>query len=74
MNKVEKAMIGIYCKMYNGFNKVMKEEKGDTNFISILIILGIVIIVAGVFIVYKNRILDQVKTQVDNFKIDSNAK
>lgn len=74
MNKIEKAMIGIYCKMYNGFNKVMKEEKGDTNFISILIILGIVIIVAGVFIVYKNRILDQVKTQVDNFKIDSNAK
>lgn len=74
MNKVEKAMIGIYCKMYNGFNKVMKEEKGDTNFISILIILGIVIIVAGVFIVYKNRILDQVKTQVDNFKINSNAK
>lgn len=74
MNKVEKAMIGIYCKMYNGFNKVMKEEKGDTNFISILIILGIVIIVAGVFILYKNRILDQVKTQVDNFKIDSNAK
>lgn len=74
MNKIEKAMIGIYCKMYNGFNKVMKDEKGDTNFISILIILGIVIIVAGVFIVYKNRILDQVKTQVDNFKIDSNAK
>lgn len=74
MNKIEKAMICIYCKMYNGFNKVMKDEKGDTNFISILIILGIVIIVAGVFIVYKNRILDQVKTQVDNFKIDSNAK
>ncbi len=74
MNKIEKAMIGIYCKMYNGFNKVMKDEKGDTNFISILIILGIVIIVASVFIVYKNRILDQVKTQVDNFKIDSNAK
>lgn len=74
MNKIEKAMIGIYCKMYNGFNKVMKDEKGDTNFISILIILGIVIIVAGVFIVYKNRILDQVKTQVDNFKINSNAK
>ncbi len=73
MNKIEKAMIGIYCKMYNGFNKVMKDEKGDTNFISILIILGIVIIVAGVFIVYKNQILKQVSDQMQNFKIDSDS-
>lgn len=71
MNKIEKAMIGIYCKMYNGFNKVMKDEKGDTNFISILIILGIVIIVAGVFITYKNKLVDQVDKQIQNFNIES---
>lgn len=71
MNKIEKAMIGIYCKMYNGFNKVMKDEKGDTNFISILIILGIVIIVAGVFITYKDKLVDQVDKQIKNFNIES---
>lgn len=71
MNKIEKAMIGIYCKMYNGFNKVMKDEKGDTNFISILIILGIVIIVAGVFITYKDKLVDQVDKQIQNFNIES---
>lgn len=71
MNKIEKAMIGIYCKMYNGFNKVMKDEKGDTNFISILIILGIVIIVAGVFITYKNKLVGQVDKQIQNFSIES---
>lgn len=71
MNKIEKAMIGIYCKMYNGFNKVMKDEKGDTNFISILIILGIVIIVAGVFITYKNKLVGQVDKQIRNFSIES---
>ena len=67
MNKIEKAMIGIYCKMYNGFNKVMKDEKGDTNFISILIILGIVIIVAGVFIVYFYHIVYLVSVQMKIF-------
>ena len=71
MNKIEKAMIGIYCKMYNGFNKVMKDEKGDTNFISILIILGIVIIVAGVFITYKDKLVGQVDKQMQNFNIES---
>lgn len=71
MNKIEKAMIGIYCKMYNGFNKVMKDEKGDTNFISILIILGIVIIVAGVFITYKDKLVGQVDKQIRNFNIES---
>lgn len=71
MNKIEKAMIGIYCKMYNGFNKVMKDEKGDTNFISILIILGIVIIVAGVFIVYKDKLVGQVDKQIQKFNIES---
>lgn len=71
MNKIEKAMIGIYCKMYNGFNKVMKDEKGDTNFISILIILGIVIIVAGVFITYKDKLVDQVDKQIQKFNIES---
>lgn len=69
MNKVEKAMIGIYCKMYNGFNKVMKEEKGDTNFISIIIILGIVIVVAGVFMGFKDQIVAMVRDKVNAFTI-----
>lgn len=46
MNKIEKALVGVYCKMHKGFNNLMQDEKGDTNFISIIIILGIVIIVA----------------------------
>lgn len=44
-------------------------ERGDTNFISILIILGIVIIVAGVFIGFKDQIVEQVEGIVSGFTI-----
>ena len=49
--------------------EVIKNEKGDTNFISILIILGIVIILAGVFMVFKDQIVGQVQEIIDGFTI-----
>lgn len=45
------------------------DEDGDTNFISILIILGIVIILAGLFIGFKDQIVGQVQEIVDGFQI-----
>lgn len=60
-------------KMYAKANKVMRtaimDERGDTNFISILIILGIVIVVAGVFIGFKDQIVDMVGNLVNGFTI-----
>lgn len=69
MNKIEKALVGVYCKMQKGFNNLMQDEKGDTNFISIIIILGIVIIVAGVFMGFKDQIVNMVQEKVNNFTI-----
>lgn len=47
----------------------IRNERGDTNFISILIILGVVILVAGVFIGFKDQIVGQVQEIVDGFTI-----
>lgn len=47
----------------------LANERGDTNFISILIILGVVIILAGVFIGFKDKIVDQVQEIIDGFTI-----
>jgi len=44
-------------------------ERGDTNFISILIILGVVIVLAGVFIGFKDQIVQQVQDIIDGFTI-----
>lgn len=48
---------------------MLREERGDTNFISILIVLGIVILLAGVFMGFKKQIVDQVTTIVNGFTI-----
>ena len=49
--------------------EMMNDEKGDTNFISVLIILGIVVVLAGVFMGFKDQIVKQVNDLMKNFKI-----
>lgn len=45
--------------------KKLRSERGDTNFISILIILGIVLALAAVFIGFKDQIIAKVKELID---------
>ena len=59
----------VFSKMVLGVQNAMREEKGDTNFISILIILGVVIILAGVFIAFKDQIIGMVQEIIDGFTI-----
>ena len=54
----------------NDLMKKASSERGDTNFISILIILGIVLALAAVFIGFKDQIVNQVKAIVDGFTIE----
>lgn len=60
---------GMYLNAMSKLRRAVREERGDTNFISILIILGIVIILAGVFIGFKDRIVEQVDKIVSDFEI-----
>lgn len=65
-----KSLVNKVCaKVNNIAHTAVKEERGDTNFISILIILGIVIILAGVFIVFKDQIVSQVQKIINGFTI-----
>ncbi|MBQ8627785.1 MAG: hypothetical protein IJ419_16770 [Agathobacter sp.] len=47
----------------------IKSERGDTNFISILIVLGIVIILAGLFMGFKDQIVGQIQNIINGFTI-----
>ena len=51
------------------FKQFLKSERGDTNFISILIVMGIVILLAGIFIGFKDRIVGMVEDILDKFVI-----
>lgn len=63
LRKTGKVLFKAKCR----FESFLIDEKGDTNFISILIILGIVLLLAGVFLVFKDQIVTWVGTQVTKF-------
>ncbi len=59
----------MYLKGMMRVQAMLKREEGDTNFISILIILGVVVILAGVFMAFKDQIVGQVNNIINNFTI-----
>jgi hypothetical protein len=69
LNKKTAAAAGAIRSVYARAQLQLSDERGDTNFISILIILGIVIILAGVFIGFKDQIVEQVQNIINGFTI-----
>jgi hypothetical protein len=51
---------------------IVSNEDGDTNFISILVLLGIVLSLAGIFLSYRDQVLEWVDTNIGGF-FDGNA-
>lgn len=47
--------------------KVLHDDRGDTNFISIAIVLAIVLSIVAVFIYFRNEILDKVTEEIQKF-------
>lgn len=69
LNQINNKLLSVYVAIQTGLYGFAKKEKGDTNFISILIILAIVIILLGVFIGFKDTIIDKVTEIIDGFDI-----
>ena len=62
-------MEALYMQIMMAIQNFFDEEEGDTNFISILIMLAIVILLATMFIGFKDTIIDQVQGIVEGFTI-----
>lgn len=58
-------------KTQHAMKRFLKDESGDTNFISIIIILGIVIVLVGVFVGFKDQILGVIREIVGGFSAES---
>ncbi len=69
LKALNRKAIALAATLQSMYLKAASDERGDTNFISILIILGIVILVAGVFIGFKDQIVGQVQAIVGGFTI-----
>lgn len=59
--KIELALIGAK----NAANRFVTEERGDTNFISIAIVLVVVLALAVVFIAFGNKLLPMLKEKIE---------
>lgn len=64
--RIENLMIKAMLKK-NYLIENLKKDNGDTNFISIIIVLGIVLALVVVFRGYITSILNKIKSSVDNF-------
>lgn len=59
-NKIENSLIRAKMAVKN----LIAEERGDTNFLSIAIILVVVLVLAAVFISFGNRLLPMMKQKI----------
>lgn len=57
----------LFIDVQNRWNRFLSEERGDTNFISMLVILGIALALAGVFLGFKDQVLDWVNRNIGDF-------
>lgn len=63
----------LQAKVSNFLHSVVEGEKGDTNFISIIIILGIVLLLVLTFNGFKDKIVGLVEDQVKSFTLKSST-
>lgn len=66
-NWLDRKFVGAKIALTNA----VYEEKGDTNFVSILILLGIVIALATVFINFKTQIVEKVQGIINGFDVNT---
>lgn len=59
-------LLGVKSK-FGKAKDIIKEENGDTNFISIIIILAIVLLVAVAFMMFKDQIIGWFNGTTDSF-------
>lgn len=68
LDAIKSKLTQLYCKAATDLYYAKNSDQGDTNFISIIIILAIVIIVAGVFVGFKDRIIGSATEAIEKFE------
>lgn len=67
IQKIDFFMFSAKAAIERKVKEFLYDEKGDTNFISILVLLGIGLALAGVFLTFKNQIINWVDTAIGDF-------
>lgn len=67
MKKINEMLTKLQIKAYCALSNFKNSERGDTNFISMLIIIGIVVVLAGLFLVLGKDVMASISQKVKDF-------
>ena len=67
MKKLHNKLTEWQIKAYLAAQNFKNSERGDTNFVSMLLIIGIVVVLAGAFLAIGRRVMSTVEGKVDGF-------
>ena len=67
MEKIQDAMIKMQMKAFCAIQNFKNSERGDTNFVSMLIIIGIVVVLAGLFLTLGKSVMASISQKVNDF-------
>ncbi len=73
MEKLNRKLLGAYVRATTAVKSFIHGERGDTNFISILIILGIVVVFAGLFLTLGKDVFATMTESIKKFFEDIGA-
>ena len=67
MKKIDAMLLKLYLNVSNAVEEFKKSERGDTNFVSMLLIIGIVVVLAGLFLTLGKGVMTTVTQKVNEF-------
>lgn len=67
MKKIQDMMTKMQIKAFCAVQNFKNSERGDTNFVSMLIIIGIVVVLAGLFLTLGKDVMTSISQKVKNF-------
>lgn len=67
MKKIKDMMTKMQIKAFCAVQNFKNSERGDTNFVSMLIIIGIVVVLAGLFLTLGKDVVTSISQKVKDF-------
>ena len=67
MKKIDAMILKLYLNVTNAVEEFKKSERGDTNFVSMLLIIGIVVVLAGLFLTLGKGVMSSITTTINEF-------
>lgn len=67
MERINQMLVTLYLTVTGAWEDFKESERGDTNFVSMLLIIGIVVVLAIAFLSLGTSVMDTVTKKVTDF-------